>query len=348
MEYIWINHGNLDFESMPYRNSYKDWAGSYEYPVDRFNITDGRLELTHRNIVRDPVFNLTNLSNDWLDRYFATIDAVGSNVFKAAGNRTINLLFSGGVDSTQVYIALSKNPAFKEFLAQGRFKISLTSSSINEYPELFYKEILPNIPIQPLDYNKSLLNDDEMIVCGDLGDFIIGNSDASGFDVDLMDPYFAIIDEVRRRGLYEYEELCMCAVDNAPFEINSVNQFLWWINQCYVYQIDLVRPYIWSSTGNYNRIGENGKVFRFFYDDLITTFSFEYMSTNPTYNTYDSLREWPKKYIFDYTKDAGYLQKPKVYSQRLTLRNCYKSHIFVQDDTIKDKLSAEITYGKSN
>jgi hypothetical protein len=182
MKYIWVNYSNLQFESMPYRNGYRKWAGVYEYPVDRFNISEGRLEMPHENIVRDPVFNLGNLTNDWRDRYFSTMDAVADSVYKTAGSRTIDLLFSGGIDSTSVYVALAKNPKFKEFVDEGRFVISLTSTSIQEYPELFYREILPNIPIQPLDYNKSMLDTNVLVVNGDLGDFIIGNSDASKFN----------------------------------------------------------------------------------------------------------------------------------------------------------------------
>lgn len=342
MKYIWINHSNLQFKSMPYRNSYQKWAGAYEYPVDRFNISEGRLEMPHKNIVRDPVFNLGKLSNDWRDRYFSTMDAVADSVYKTAGSRTINLLFSGGVDSTSVYVALAKNPKFKEFVDEGRFVISLTSTSIQEYPELFYREILPNIPIQPLDYNKSMLDTNVLVVNGDLGDFIIGNSDASKFnDIDLMSHYSEIVKVIQQDKLVEYEELCMCALKNSPFEIRSVNQFLWWINQAYVCQIDLVRPYIWSSINDYNDIGNNNKVFRFFYDDLITTYSYEYMSTDPVHNNYNSLRKFPKDYIFDYTQDQSYLQKPKIYSQRLTLRYTYKSEIYIENGQTRDKLTTE-------
>jgi hypothetical protein len=347
MEYLWINHGHIDFKSMPYRNSYRWWAGDYEYPVDRFAVSEGRIELPYINIVKEPVYNLSNLTNDWRDRYFSVVDEIAENVYKTAGTRTINLLYSGGVDSTTVYCALAKNPKFKEFVEQGRFKISLTSSSIQEYPELFYKEILPNVILQPLDYNKSMLDSNELLVTGDLGDFIIGNSDASKFpEFDLMDHYEDILVEVRKKGLRRYEELCACAVSQAPFKIESINQWLWWINQSYVYQIDLLRPYIWSTTSDYSQVGTNNKVFRFFYDDLMTTFSYEYMSTNPVYSTADSLRSLPKEYIFDYTKDVEYIHKTKVYSQRLTLRTVHKSHIFVSDGSIQDKLIAERTvYG---
>lgn len=342
MEYIWVNHNNLDYNSMPYRKSYRAWAGGHEYPVDRFDVSEGRLEMPHKNIVRDPVYNLNNLSKDWQDRYFSTIDAVANSVYNTAGSRTINLLFSGGVDSTAVYVALAKHPKFKEFVEAGRFIISLTSISIQEYPELFYREILPNIPIQPLDYNKSMLDNNMLVVNGDLGDFIIGNSDAFGFDdINLMDHYSEITKIIQQKELWEYNELCSCALKKSPFEITSVNQFLWWINQAYVCQIDLVRPYIWSSTNDYTDIGNNNKVFRFFYDDRITTYSYEYMSTNPICNTYDSLRTFPKNYIVNYTHDQSYMTKSKVHSQRLTLRFVYKSEIFVSQGQIYDRSTSE-------
>jgi hypothetical protein len=342
MRYIWINHGNVDFATMPFRNSYKDWAGVWEYPVDRFNILEGKLELPHKNIVRDPVYNLTNLTTNWKDRYFSLMNQVADNVYTTAGTRTINLFFSGGVDSTAVYVALAKHPKFKEFTEQGRFKVSLTSSSIQEYSKLFFDDILPKVILQPLDYDKSLNNPNELMVTGDFGDFIIGNADASMFPgVDLMGGPWEVLREIKNRNLKEYEEMCIKAIRSAPFTIYSINQLLWWVNQCYVYQIELLRPYIWSSTTDYRDVSTNNKVFRFFYDDLITAFSYEYMSTNPVLRDYESLRKLPKDYIFDYTKDSDYILKPKVYSQRLTHRILYKTCIFEQDNIIQETSTPE-------
>jgi hypothetical protein len=65
------------------------------------------------------------------------------------------------------------------------------------------------------------------------------------------------------------------------------------------------------------------------------------MSTDPVHNNYDSLREFPKDYIVNYTQDYSYLHKSKIYSQRLTLRNTYKSEIYIENDKIKDKLTPE-------
>lgn len=340
-EYIWIDWPNLDYESMPYRQSYRASVGLYEYPVDRFNLTNGRLELPHRNIVEKPEFNLYNLTNDWRDRYFSVMHEIADSVFKTANGRTVNLFYSGGIDSTSVLVALTRHPNFSNFLEQGKFKISLTSQSINEYPRMFYEEILPRIPIQPLDYNQSMLSND-LIVTGDLGDFIIGNSDASYYpNLDLMDSYHeifkAMVTKERYKVYQPYHDMCNTCLGHAPFEIESCNQYLWWVNQCFVYQIDLVRPYIWSSTEDFSEIGTNNKVFRFFYDKKMTTFSYEYMSTNPQYSKADELRKLPKDFILNYTRDADYINKPKVYSQRLTFRSVYKSSIFIEDGIFKSE-----------
>lgn len=345
-EYVWIDWPNIDYESMPYRKSYKDSVGFYEYPVDRFGVAKELLELPHKNIVAPPIYNLSNLTNDWKDRYFSTLDSIADSVYKTAGNRNIDLLYSGGVDSTAVLIALMKNKKFKNFLKAGRFKISLTSQSIVEYDRLFFKEILPKIPIQPLDYNKSMTSND-LVVTGDLGDFIIGNSDVSYYPgVDLMGTWKVLQKQTISGEIIEkaelYLDLCNAALGHAPFEIDSCNQYLWWINQCYVYQIDLVRPYTWSTVEDLSEIGTNNKIFRFFYDQRMTTFSYEYMSTNPVYRSGDELRNFPKSYIADYTKDIHYLSKPKVYSQRLTNRRFLKNQIYFKDNKFNFKFDTEV------
>lgn len=324
--YIWINRFNLDYEKYPNRKKHKSFF-DLEFPVDRFNIVPGLLELPCINIVKEPKFNLDNISNDFEDRYYSVIEQVVNNVYKFAQNKTIHLFYSGGIDSVCVLIALQKNKKYKEFLAENRFFICMTSKSIDEYPNFFSNHIQNKIPIKLLNFNESMNDSNVLVVSGDMGDYIIGSSDALNFQIDnLMDNW---------KKLNIDNELYSETIKRCPFDITSINQYVWWINQCFSYQDELVRYYVWSSTKDIQSIPTDEKVFRFFYDDLFTTYSYEYMSTNPHYTNAKQLKQWPKKFIHNFTKDDSYLHKEKICSQRMIPKTLQKNSLFIENNVIK-------------
>ena len=65
------------------------------------------------------------------------------------------------------------------------------------------------------------------------------------------------------------------------------------------------------------------------------TFSFEYMSTNPVYHNYIDNKTWQNQYIVNSTKDISYMNKQKIFSQRLSLRHVFKTSIYIEDGIIK-------------
>lgn len=353
-KYIWANHQILDFKKMPYRNSYRNVSGIFEFPVDRFGIAEGMLELDTVNILNEPNYNLDSLSNDWRDRYFDMLDAVSDKVYKTAGDdKIIYILYSGGLDSICVLVALLRNKKFNEFLDADRIKISMTSASIQENPEYFYTDILPNFPICVLNYD-TLMNDEHaLLVTGDFGDHVIGSSDTiklSAEGIDLTSPYDIFFNSNHKFiKENEYLELVRLVKNNQPFEIESIGQLFWWFNQCFSLQSDIVLPYIWSTTDDFSSISNNDKVFKFFYDEMITTYSYEYMSTNPRLVHFEDGRQFLKDYIVNQTKKEYFYNKTKIYSQRQTLRTVQKTRIYLEDDIIWHDMSAEkISLGQSD
>lgn len=346
---IWASPSVILYRNHPVRNSHRLMTSAWEFPVDRFDATQGYLELDCVNIVEDPVYNLDNLNGiNWKDRYFSTLDSISDRVYKAAGERTIYLFYSGGVDSLAVLCSLQRHPKYKDFLGRGKFKLAMNTRSIEEYPEFFYKSILPNIPIVVPNYDRIMLDPDAFVVTGDMGDYIIGTSDTIGMlgdnqTFDLMSDWrdiFPILKEVP--GSKPYIDLCLMAKQKQPFELSSISQFAWWVSQCYGVQFELAKPYAWSSQTDLSGLDNNNtKVFRFFYDSEITTFSYEYMSTNPQLRTYEDTRQWPKEYIVNHIGDQGYLKKEKVYSQRLIIRTVNKTQIYKTDSGYESVFSDE-------
>lgn len=335
---IYANAHTVTHPTGSFRHYYSTVYGTWPFPVDRFNVLPSidADTLSTVNIIKDPNYNLLNLSVDWQDRYWAICDQVGTNIYATAdvGYKTIVVMYSGGIDSAAALVSLMKNTRYREFLDQGRLKVALSSSSIAEYPEYFYNRILPEIPVVPVDYNTAMLDPTVLVVTGDAGDYVIGNTDTPIFyhngatnnlyeDKSVLYPYLDTVDTTGKFSNFA-RELCK----HAPFDIVSVNQLYWWIGQCFVHQGEMCYPFNWSATTDMSELATNNKVYRFFLDDLFTTFSFEYMSTNPRYTTYNSVRDFPRKYIVDYTRDQTYLTKIKLFSQSFMFKQICKSAVY--------------------
>jgi hypothetical protein len=332
---LYISHYNLKFTPGSFRQLYRQEFGHFPCPVDRFGILPqcGITEpLSFVSIVPEAEFNLSRLTNDWWDRYVATCQLVADKVYASAGDRRIAVMYSGGIDSTAVLVALMQHPRYQEFLDSGRLYIAMTTTSISEYPEFFYRSILPNIPITPTNYTELMLDNNSLVVTGDDGDHVIGCTDTIEF-VPGVDDFLNLSIEHAYTYLAKDKSgllvnLFKGAVARAPFEIESLCQLGWWFGQCFEMQNTMCRPYFWSDTVDLSLLATDQKVFRFFMDGLWDSFSYEYMSTNPKYTTLDSLRNFPKKYIVNYTGDQSYLNKEKILSQKLISKLQYKTRIY--------------------
>jgi hypothetical protein len=340
--YVWANWSALRFNKPCWRKNYRLITNHYEFGADRFGILQDVADLKAEIITKPVEYNLSNLTNDWYDRYVSITESVADKVYKIAGDRTISLCYSGGVDSVQVLCALVQHPKFKEKLDAGQFILNMTSSSILEYSKLFYEFILPTIPIVVMDHQRDMNDPNIMLITGDHGDYLIGSQDIHQWwpdgnkSIDLpRSELEAVWRSIDTEGKC-VEPLLKGLISRAPFEITSVAQLAWWFSQAFAGQDELVRPYVWSDVDVAGIADDDHKVFRFFYDREFATYSFELMSTNPTFKSSSDFRNFPKQYIFDYTKDAFYVKnKEKLYSQKHTVRVMQKTIIYKQDGVFK-------------
>jgi hypothetical protein len=333
---LWLLGNRLNIRPGSFRDYYAKVYSAFQFPVDRFNflpeIDPDPVETV--NIVPEPRYNLANLTSDWQDRYFSICDQVAESVYVTAGTRTILLLYSGGIDSTAVLVALMRSPRYQEFKDQGRLVIGLTSFSIYEYPEFFYQRILPELPIIPADYNTAMADAKYLVVTGDAGDYVIGNTDCPIFayngTTDVLDEdksvLYPYINSIEPSG--KFSHLLQELDRRAPFDIVSINQLYWWLGQCFTHQGEMCYPWAWSGVEDITELASFNKLYRFFLDERFVTFGFEHMSTNPSYPNLRSHRTFPKRYIVGHTGHQWYLNKNKIMSQRMTTRKWYKSAIY--------------------
>ena len=335
-EFLYISPYNQDFTPGSFRDYYSKIYGTSPCPVDRFGLLDNiePQKLKFKVIVPKPIYNLENLTNDWEDRFWDVCDQVGRKVFDTANGRPIALMYSGGIDSTAALVSMMKDPRYKEYISQDKLKLVMNTNSIYEYPEFFYRTILKEIPLMAFNYNDIMNDPTILVVTGDAGDYVIGNTDTPIFmhngntdnmsaDKSILWPYLDTIDKSGK-----FSSMMKAVAAKAPFDIVSVNQMYWWWGQAFVHQGEMCYPYLWSSTSDLSTLPGFNKVYRFFLDDLWNTYSFEYMSTNPYYTNFNSVRNFARNYIVDYTGDRSYLNKVKVFSQRLTVRRLYKTRVY--------------------
>lgn len=339
-KYVWVTWSSVDYKKYPMRRGYREVHDLMDFPVDRHNILKGGLGIDTKNIVRPAVFSLTNIDNNFEERYYSILDQVAATVIDKVGDRELCLMYSGGVDSVVVLAALTRSPKFKDLVEQNKFSIALTASSVAEYPWLFYNVILPNYKLIPADYDAIMRDKTKMMLTGDLGDYVMSSPDAVGVlspSFDLMSPPRQVFGQFLNKSVstFNINKMYLQAAKRCPFDITTANQLLWWGNQCYNYHEDLLGPYKWSSVTDLSELTSQNKVFRFFYDERIVKYSYEYMSTRPVIHSFEDSRLYPKRYAVDCFGDESYMNKPKVYSQRKVYRRVFKSAIYHDGEAFK-------------
>jgi len=336
---LYIGQQNLTYTSGSFRQIYASEFGKYICPVDRFDmlkqigVSD---PFKFVSIVPWVKFDLNNLTNDWWDRYVNTFDVVANNVYNVTGDRKIAVLYSGGIDSTAMLIALMQHPNYQEFLTSNRFYLALTTPpGTLENSEFFYTELLGTVPMVLADYNQLMHDDTSLVVTALGGDGIIGCSNPLRYVPDIVDFLHLPVTEVipygelnRRDPSKLLTKIVASTKVYCPFDIESMNQLVWWFNQCFALQNKICNPYVWSNASDLSELDSHKKVYRFYMDPIWSTFSYEYMSTNPKYTNLDSLRSYPKKYIMNYTGNLNYLRTPIVLDEKILYKAQTKTQIY--------------------
>ena len=291
-----------------------DWLGGSktDYAFDRTNTIHGPLR--EKNISPIPEFDIN------FNKTFKEICEDTARDIINEG-KSIDIYWSGGVDSTAVVVAfLNVCTDFKQL------NIVYDTGGIDEYP-LFYEKYVKDITEKPINgwiYDDVNL-DDNIIVSGHSGGLIVQSSGQGR--ISTVEGYKGALIGVKEndyktmpwRDVFldeDFIENITPQIDNSPIEIKSIADLRWWLNFSMKWQTENMTPLRFIEKLNYDKM-KNCKAF-FSTDDFQKWSMWNYdknlRDVLPPYKIYF------KEMIYDLVKDEDYYtNKKKVFSARRLL-----------------------------
>lgn len=224
--------------------------------------------------------------------------------------KALNILWSGGIDSTVALISILK--VLDNQFDISRLKVLLSKESIKEYPS-FYKDViqkhLNHTIIDGTIYEKIYSND--TIITGEHGDQLFG-SDKLKYTViskDAFSNYENILDFVisRKLGTNKFTDEIINYlspfVKKCPFKVSTLYDYLWWINFGLKWQTVSMR--ILSGIGR-NSYNLEKDVFHFFKSDEFQIWSIN-NHCRKIKTEWNSYKYIAKDLIYNFHKDEDYL-----------------------------------------
>lgn len=238
-------------------------------------------------------------------------------------NSTIYLMWSGGIDSTGILIAILKNWPEQDL---ERVTILLSRESIEEFPGFYSQFIFPNFKIlNSITSNLEELARMGYIVTGEPADQLLGmgiiKKMISIYGIEVVTSDWKKIAELffhaesgKTVPASKIVETYIPLVEECPWKIQSYFEFLWWINFSLKYQHVLVRSFGYG----------NWKDPKFYFSKMIhfyNTDEFNMWSINNVqkYLLDKDNKKLPKEYIIDFTN----IDSLKKQRKRSSLQNTW-------------------------
>ncbi len=228
----------------------------------------------------------------------------------ASRDGNVNILWSGGIDSTVALVALiRKRPQ------AATITVFCNTNSIHENPAFYYHLLkLPFIHLKTSSVISSL--PDKNFITGDLGDQIFGSelifkvNEYLGFEA-LHAPFEENILKLFQKhcgltyGTYAYERF-LPIVSECPFAVKTTFDFLWWWNFSQKWQCVKLRKNCF--------VGAQHSLNHFFDSEEMQLWSM-FNHERKLGNTITSYKQAGKDFIFNYDKNDSYrVKKTKVSS----------------------------------
>ena len=242
--------------------------------------------------------------------------------FRDSGLTGLNVMWSGGIDSTLAILSLLRYWPKEDQKAIG---IVLTQESIAEYPKLWYGTLRHRIKkiCHGADKPYDQFMDDALLVTGELGDQCFGSDIINevitmvGLDSLWAEDYR---DTMIRKITVQTGDKALAGrfislfepiVKEAPVPIRNAIDFLWWYNFSQKWQYVKYRCSIFSSQ---DRVERNCQRTHHFYDsEDFQRWAIEHHEENFP-KDWQSYKDPAKKLIVSWTGDQAYMTKVKLQS----------------------------------
>jgi len=227
----------------------------------------------------------------------------------------INLLWSGGIDSTTALIAIYKE--LKSINKTEYLKIILSKESIEEFENFFTNFIKKNIVYKiftPPIF--TALNKNNLTITGELGDQIFGGNMVYDYmsRADIFDNWREPFSDIVYRKFKYLNKVDSCIdftqsfMKRAPFELKSLYDVLWWFSfasKWQVVQFTLISQTYQEGVLQF-RLGDN--IIHFFNHIEFQKWAIRNRINQTKYDIYN-YKFQAKEYIYDFFPDKNYLLK---------------------------------------
>lgn len=229
-------------------------------------------------------------------------------------NEPIFVMWSGGIDSTSVVCAILKNWPKADL---SRVTVLCSALSIKENKN-FFPHVVKNFKIEQVTHRLEQFTKRGYVVTGEFGDQVLGSDTTVQFintwgEHMVFEDWRPYAKQVFKNfhataGEATYESYVQI-VDEAPFKLETVFDFCWWINFTQKWQHVKFRCLLsntWESPGTYFK-----KVFHFFEGIDFQIWSI-YNHDKKIKNNWAGYKYIAKDYIMDYTKNANDVTLMKI------------------------------------
>ncbi len=234
-----------------------------------------------------------------------------------AQGQELQVLWSGGIDSTAALIALIERAA--ERGSGGLLEVAMSLESIREYPKFYQEHIHEKIRVRPIASPVSdHLDERKLVVTGEHGDQLFGShhleqhveTGLAFMPWRTVLPLVAVDRLKREKHMVEpFIEAITPVMEACPEPVETLFDFYWWANLTLKWQTVALRV----SVSTEDRAKASYSAIRHFFRAPI--FQRWSIFERPR----DRLASWreykmpAKRFIFDFTKDQEYLDtKTKV------------------------------------
>lgn len=322
---IWYN--SVDLFHSKFGNSYKDYMDkpgfdSYRYMHQffalNFSFTDRSKKIVAPiktkllpqcalPIYKNVDYNFEELCNNrarWL------IDHAKNT------NRTLCVMYSGGIDSTLIVVSVLKVATPQEL--KENIIICMNDMSINENPVFFREFISKQCKVESsYSFNKLQGNDKYVVVNGEGGDQLFGSAVMDkimkdfGKDIAITAPTYENIHSIFSRYIEDEHaadritSTLSRVVKGAPIDIDTVFHYFWWINFVTKWQSVYLRSATYTHPDFIKTLKLEDNYFIFFNTKEMQLWTMN----NPDKlikDNWSSYKYLCKDIIYDFNKDQNY------------------------------------------